>query len=172
MRQCGHQRHHPNGWAGPLGPSGGAPWALHLQSSNQGAVACHAHGGEKEDTGVHVHGGDWAHDLAHDLPKGPAEVQQRVHGPEGQGEDELEVCESQAHHKAVNGGVVVSTATGVKQEECQEVTHEPQNTYNQINQGNDNSYLSHTHTHIHVLCLKGVFSKHNWKQKSETFPTW
>ena len=129
MRQRSHQWHHPDGQTAPLGPSSGDPRAFHLQWGSQGAVAGHTHGGEEVDAGVHVHGRDRADDLAHDAAERPAEVQHRVYGPERQGQDELEVGQRQAHHEAVNGGVVVAPAAGVEQEQCQEVTHKPQHTH-------------------------------------------
>lgn len=113
MGQRSHQRDHPNGRTDPLGAGHGDPGAAHLQGRNQGVVPGHAHRREEENAGVHVHGGDRAHDLAHDAAEGPAEVQHSVHGPEGQGQDELEVCDGQAHHEAVDGGVVVAPAAGV-----------------------------------------------------------
>lgn len=147
MGQRRHQRHHPNGQTGPLGTSHGSPGTLHLQRGHQRAVAGHAHGSEEEDAGVHVERGDRAHDLAHDSAKGPAEVQQRVQGPERQGEDKLEVGESQAHHEAVDGRVVVTTATGVQQKERQGVSDQPQDTHHQVDQGNQNSHLFEARTH-------------------------
>lgn len=107
-------------------------------------VTGHAHGGKEENAGVHVHGSDRAHNLAHDPAEGPAEVQHRVHGPKGQGEDELQVCDGQAHHEAVHGRVVVALATGVEQEEGQEITHKPQDTHHQVDQSDENSHLSDT----------------------------
>lgn len=121
--------------------SRGNPRAVHFQRGNQGAVAGHTHGSEEEDAGVHVQGGDGAHNLAHDPAEGPAEVQHRVHGPERQCEDKLDVRQRQAHHEAVDGGVVLAPAAGVEQEERQEVTHKPQNTHHQVDQGNENAHL-------------------------------
>lgn len=132
--------------------SSGNPRAVHLQRGNQGAVAGHTHGSEEEDAGVHVQGGDRTHNLAHDPAKGPAEVQHCVHGPEGQGEDKLEVRECQAHHEAVDGRVVLAPAAGVEQEERQEVTHKPQDAHHQVDQGNENSHLSKTCNDVFVLC--------------------
>lgn len=104
-------------------------------------VPGHTHGGEEEDAGVHVQGGDRAHDLTHDPAEGPAEVQHRVHGPEGQGEDELEVRQRQADHKAVDGRVVVTRTAETEQEESEEVTHKPQDTHHQVHQSNEDSHL-------------------------------
>lgn len=145
MGQRGHQGHHPQGRAGPLGSGCGSSGAAHFQGGDQGVVTGHAHGGEEENAGVHVHGGDRAHDLAHDPAEGPAEVQHRVHGPEGQGEDELQVGDGQAHHEAVDGRVVVTPAARVEQEEGQEVTHKPQDTHHQVDQSDENPHLSDTH---------------------------
>lgn len=143
MRQSSHQRHHPNGQAGPFGTSSGRPRALHPQRRHQHAVAGHAHGGEEEYAGVHIQGGDRAHHLAHDSAKRPAEVQSRVHGPEGQSEDELEVCQCQAHHKAVDRRVV-ARVVGVEQKERQEVTHKPQHAHHQVHQCNEDTQLRKT----------------------------
>lgn len=131
-------------------------------------VAGHAHGGEEEDAGVHVHGGDRAHDLAHDPAKGPAEVQQGVHSPEGQGEDELEVCQRQAHHEAVDRRVVLATAARVEQEQSQEVTHKPQDTHHQVHQGDDNSYLTNTYNHFYYGSHKVHTRKLNQKQHASS----
>lgn len=110
MGQRGHQGDHPNGRTDPLGPGCGDSGAAHLQGGNQGVVPGHTHRREKENTGIHVHGGDGAHNLTHDPAEWPTEVQYCVHGPKGQGQNELEVCDGQAHHEAVDGGVVVATA--------------------------------------------------------------
>lgn len=151
MWQRGHQWHHPNGQTGPLGASHCRSGPFHLQRGHQRTVAGHAHGGEEKHTGVHVERGDRAHNLAHDSAKGPAEVQQRVQGPEGQREDELEVGESQAHHEAVDGGVVVATAARVQQKERQGVADQSQDTHHQVDQGNHNSHLLETRTHNAAL---------------------
>lgn len=142
MRQRGHQRDRPNSQTGPLRSSGRPPRAGDLLRRDQQVVAGHAHGGEEEHAGVHVHRGDRAHDLTHDPAEGPAEVQDRVHGPEGQREDKLEVSQSQAYHKTVDGGVMVTSAAEVEQEECQEVTRKPQDTHDQVDQSDEDSHLT------------------------------
>ncbi|TNN78121.1 hypothetical protein EYF80_011626 [Liparis tanakae] len=58
-----------------------------------------------------------------------------------------------AHHKAVDGRVAVASVAGVEQEQCQEVTHKPQNTHRQVHQGDDHPHLSNTHGTCDVVIL-------------------
>ena len=155
MGKRGNHWYHPDSQAGPLSTNGGLFGAFHLQRRDEGAVACCTHGGQEEDAGVHVHGGHRADNLTHHPAEGPAEVQSRVHRPEGQGEDELKVSERQAHHIAINGWVVLPVA-GMQKEQRQQVTHKTECTDHQVDQRNDYTHLWISETEGQVLCKKVI----------------
>ncbi|CAM5146031.1 unnamed protein product, partial [Eretmochelys imbricata] len=81
------------GWPGrrrPRGARRGSARSGGAAGRGQRAGAGHAEGGEEEGAGAHVEHGGGEHQAAERAPAGPAEVQRRVGGPEGQGQRELQ----------------------------------------------------------------------------------
>lgn len=58
----------------------------------QHPVALHTKHTQAEDAGVHVQSGEEAAEPAKRLAKGPVEAQRRVGGPQGEGDQEAQVC--------------------------------------------------------------------------------
>lgn len=93
-RQCQQPCQEPNP---PQDPQGSV-WVVAVvvvawgPASSQHHVSLHTEHAEAEDAGVHVEGGEEAAEPAERLAKGPVEAQRRVGGPQGEGDQEAQVC--------------------------------------------------------------------------------
>ncbi len=74
------------------------------------------------------------------MSKRPGEIQRRVHGPEGQREDELEVRDRQVHDEVVDRGFL-PPLPDFHEEEDQQVAYQTHRAHHRVHDGDHDAQL-------------------------------